>query len=265
MPSPERAGALTAGTAMVRFRDVHKSFGSVEVLKGVTLDIGRGEVVCIIGPSGSGKSTLLRCVNALEEPTAGLVEVDGEPIGVALEGVRRHELPPSILARQRRHIGMVFQSFNLFPNRTALQNVMEGMTVVAGLPMEEARARAERLLDEVGLAERADSYPSQLSGGQQQRVAIARAMAMEPKVLLFDEPTSALDPELVGEVLAVMRRLAQTGMTMIVVTHEISFAREVASRLVFLDDGRVLECGPPADLLAAPAHPRTREFLARVQ
>ncbi|MEX0428771.1 amino acid ABC transporter ATP-binding protein [Nocardioides sp. DS6] len=250
---------------MVRIRDLHKVFGQAHVLRGVDLDVERGEVVCVIGRSGSGKSTMLRCINALETPTIGSIEVDGERIGVAVRNGRLHELAPRRLAAQRRHIGMVFQHFNLFPTRTVAENVMEGQVVVARRAKAESRKRAIELLGEVGLADHVDKYPAQLSGGQQQRVAIARALAMDPKVMLFDEPTSALDPELVGDVLGVMRRLAGTGMTMIVVTHEMAFARDVADKVAFVDQGCIVEYGASAEVLGQPSHPRTREFLARVQ
>ncbi|MEW1962638.1 amino acid ABC transporter ATP-binding protein [Microbacterium sp. NPDC077644] len=250
---------------MVRIRDLHKVYGDSHVLRGVDLDVARGEVVCIVGPSGSGKSTMLRCVNMLETPTRGSIEVDGERIGVDVRGGALSELTPKRLARQREHIGMVFQHFHLFPNRTAAENVMEGPIVVAGRDRPVARLRAFDLLDQVGLSAHAEKYPAQLSGGQQQRVAIARALAMDPKVMLFDEPTSALDPELVGDVLSVMRRLAETGMTMMVVTHEMGFAREVADRVAFFDHGRIIEQGSPAEVLRDPQHQRTRDFLVRVQ
>lgn len=263
-----KAAALPAGPVsgpMVRIRGLHKVFGKAHVLRGVDLDVERGQVLCVIGPSGSGKSTMLRCVNALEMPTRGSVEVAGVRIGVAERGGRLHELSPAALAAQRAHIGMVFQHFYLFSNRTALENVMEGQVIVARREKSAARQRAAELLDQVGLSAHAAKYPAQLSGGQQQRVAIARALAMDPRVMLFDEPTSALDPELVGEVLSVMRRLAEDGMTMIAVTHEMSFAREAADKIAFVDHGRIVEYGPAADVLASPSHPRTREFLARVQ
>ncbi|SNR22965.1 amino acid ABC transporter ATP-binding protein, PAAT family [Blastococcus mobilis] len=264
-PVREQDAPASGPPAMVTFRNVWKSFGAIKVLRGIDLTIERGQVVCVIGASGSGKSTMLRCVNGLEEATDGVIEVDGELIGVRLRGGRRHELSPREAAAQRGHIGMVFQQFNLFPNRTALENVMEGPVVVAGLPRDQARRRAEELLTRVGLADRAGMYPRQLSGGQQQRVAIARALAMEPKLMLFDEPTSALDPELVGEVLGVMKELAEAGMTMLVVTHEMAFAREVADRVAFVDAGRIVEYATPAEVFGNPTHPRTREFLARVQ
>ncbi|RTE48769.1 amino acid ABC transporter ATP-binding protein [Actinobaculum sp. 352] len=251
--------------AMVEVRDVHKFYGDLHVLRGVTLSVHRGEVCTILGPSGSGKSTLLRCVNVLEEIQAGSITVDGTLMGYRQDARGRlHELRPKELARQRAHIGMVFQRFNLFPHMTAIQNVMAAPMRVNGLPRDLAFDKALALLDLVGLAQRADHYPAQLSGGQQQRVAIARAMAMEPDLMLFDEPTSALDPELVGEVLAVMQDLATSGMTMMVVTHEMGFAREVSDTMVFMDEGTIVESGRPDAVFDAPHHPRTREFLAKV-
>ncbi|MFJ8048329.1 amino acid ABC transporter ATP-binding protein [Streptomyces luteogriseus] len=250
--------------AMVQARGLRKSFGPLTVLDGLDFDVERGEVVCLLGPSGSGKSTLLRCVNHLERPDAGVISVDGEIIGYRRSGDQLHALRGKELARQRSHIGMVFQNFNLFPHRTILDNVIEGVCVVKKEPRETARAYARGLLDRVGLAGKVGAYPNQLSGGQQQRVAIARALAMRPKVMLFDEPTSALDPELVGEVLAVMKDLARDGMTMIVVTHEIGFAREVADRVIFMDGGVIVEQGPPHEVIDHPTAERTRGFLARV-
>ncbi|WP_305070063.1 amino acid ABC transporter ATP-binding protein [Micromonospora sp. AMSO31t] len=249
---------------MVQCRSLRKSFGRLEVLRGIDLTIERGRVVCVVGPSGSGKSTLLRCLNHLEEPQAGRVYVDGELIGYEERGGRLRPLPDARLRRQRESIGMVFQRFHLFPHRTALENVMEGLVAVKGVPTADARRRAADLLDRVGLADRAHHYPAQLSGGQQQRVAIARSLAMSPKLILFDEPTSALDPELVGEVLEVMKDLAASGMTMIVVTHEMGFAREVGDHLVFMDEGLIVEEGSPREVLAAPRHDRTRAFLSKV-
>ncbi|MFJ4101510.1 amino acid ABC transporter ATP-binding protein [Amycolatopsis japonica] len=243
---------------------VRKSYGHTEVLGGIDLEVHKGQVVCLLGPSGAGKSTFLRCVNHLETIDAGQVWVDGEPIGFRLRDGKLYELKEREVARQRRDIGMVFQRFNLFGHRTALQNVFEGPVRVLGVPMEEAREQALDLLDRVGLAHRADAYPAQLSGGQQQRVAIARSLAMKPKLMLFDEPTSALDPELVGEVLAVMGTLAAEGMTMVVVTHEMGFAAEAADEVVFMADGTVVETGPPGELLSSPKHERTQQFLARV-
>jgi polar amino acid transport system ATP-binding protein len=257
---------LTAATAepMVRAESVCKNFGALHVLKGVTLDVGRGEVLCMVGPSGSGKSTFLRCINHLEQVNAGRLYVDGELIGYRERGGKLHEMAPRDAARQRRDIGMVFQHFNLFPHRTALDNIIEAPIRVKKVKKDAAVARAKDLLDQVGLAAKADAYPAQLSGGQQQRVAIARALAMNPKLMLFDEPTSALDPELVGEVLAVIKKLAGEGMTMVVVTHEMGFAREVADKLVFMDGGVIVESGPPREVMANPKHERTKEFLSKV-
>ena len=252
------------GRAMVRAEGVHKRFGSVEVLKGIDLQVAPGEVMCVIGPSGSGKSTFLRCINHLEKIDAGRLWVDGHLVGYRERGGKLHELRDREVAAQRRDIGMVFQRFNLFPHMTALENVVEAPVGVKGVRREEARARGVELLERVGLGERVHNYPNQLSGGQQQRVAIARALAMEPKLMLFVEPTSALDPELVGEVLDVMRGLAADGMTMIVVTHEMGFAREVADTVAFLDGGVVVEAGPPAEVLGNPRHDRTRAFLDKV-
>ncbi|TDD33055.1 amino acid ABC transporter ATP-binding protein [Nonomuraea terrae] len=249
---------------MVHARGVRKHFGHLEVLKGIDLDVQPGEVVVILGPSGSGKSTFLRCVNHLETVDGGAIFVDGELIGFEASGGKVRHLRKREITRQRREIGMVFQQFNLFPHFTVLQNVMEAPVGVRGAPREQARERAHALLRRVGLEDKAGSYPRQLSGGQQQRVAIARALAMRPKLMLFDEPTSALDPELVGEVLATMKGLAEDGLTMIVVTHEIGFAREVADRVVFMDGGVVVEAGTPADVLDNPSSPRTQAFLSRV-
>ncbi|WP_280331781.1 amino acid ABC transporter ATP-binding protein [Nocardia wallacei] len=249
---------------MIRAQQVHKNFGALQVLKGISLEVARGEVMCLVGPSGSGKSTFLRCINHLEQVDAGRLYVDGELVGYREKGGRLYELHPREAARQRRDIGMVFQHFNLFPHRTALENIIEAPTRVKRIRKADAVSRARELLDRVGLAEKADAYPAQLSGGQQQRVAIARALAMDPKLMLFDEPTSALDPELVGEVLGVMRELAASGMTMVVVTHEMGFAREVADHLVFMDGGVVVESGPPRELLANPRHERTQAFLSRI-
>jgi polar amino acid transport system ATP-binding protein len=249
---------------MVRAERVCKNFGSLEVLKGISLEVGRGEVLCMIGPSGSGKSTFLRCVNHLEVVNAGRLYVDGDLIGYRERGDKLYEMSPKDAAKQRRDIGMVFQHFNLFPHRTALENVIEAPTQVKGESKKAATERARYLLDRVGLDDKSDTYPAQLSGGQQQRVAIARALAMEPKLMLFDEPTSALDPELVGEVLGVMRELAASGMTMLVVTHEMGFAREVADQLVFMDGGVVVEHGNPREVLANPQHQRTQGFLSKL-
>jgi polar amino acid transport system ATP-binding protein len=251
--------------AMIFARGVRKSFGHIEVLKGVDIEVPKGTVACIIGPSGSGKSTFLRCINHLEEINAGLLLVEGDFVGYRLVGRKLFELPVAEVCKRRADIGMVFQQFNLFPHMTVLENLIEAPTRVRNMPREEARRLALELLERVGLAEKSNSYPATLSGGQQQRVAIARALAMKPKVLLFDEPTSALDPELVGEVLAVMKMLATSGMTMVVVTHEIGFAREVADQLIFMDKGVVVETGDPRAMIANPASARTREFLARVR
>ncbi|MET9327977.1 amino acid ABC transporter ATP-binding protein [Tsukamurella sp. NPDC003166] len=253
----------------IEIRGLRKSYGGHEVLHDIDLDVAPGEVVVILGPSGSGKSTLLRCINHLERPDAGYVRVGGDLIGYSEGGARRgqtvlRELHPRDVARQRRHIGMVFQQFNLFPHFTVLENLTEGQ-LADGVPADEAARRGRELLARVGLEGREHSYPSHLSGGQQQRVAIARTLAMRPDVVLFDEPTSALDPELVGEVLAVIRDLAESGMTLVVVTHEIGFARDVADTVVFMDDGRIVETGRPETVFAAAEHPRTREFLAAVR
>ncbi|ARQ72194.1 amino acid ABC transporter ATP-binding protein [Streptomyces marincola] len=249
---------------MVLAERVHKSFGPVEVLRGIDLRVEPGEVMCVVGPSGSGKSTFLRCINHLEKIDAGRLWVDGGLVGYRQKGDRLYEMREREVAAQRRDIGMVFQRFNLFPHMTAAENVMEAPVQVKGLSRAQARERAQELLGRVGLADRMENYPAQLSGGQQQRVAIARALAMDPKLMLFDEPTSALDPELVGEVLDVMRGLAEDGMTMIVVTHEMGFAREVGDSLVFMDEGAVVESGHPRDVLTAPRHARTRAFLSKV-
>ena len=249
---------------MVKAEAVHKSFGRLEVLRGVSLQVQPKEVMCIIGPSGSGKSTFLRCINHLEKIDAGRLYVDGELVGYQERGDRLYELPDKEVCRKRSEIGMVFQRFNLFPHMTALENVMEAPIRVKGESRSSAEAHARRLLQRVGLADKIAAYPNQLSGGQQQRVAIARALAMQPKLMLFDEPTSALDPELVGDVLDVMRGLADDGMTMIVVTHEMGFAREVGDTLVFMDGGVVVEAGTPRDVLAGPTQERTRLFLSKV-
>jgi polar amino acid transport system ATP-binding protein len=251
-------------TPMLKAEGVHKRFGRLEVLKGVSLEVQPREVVCILGPSGSGKSTFLRCINHLEKIDAGRLWVDGRLVGYRQAGDTLHELRDADICRDRAEIGMVFQSFNLFGHMTALENVAEAPVQVKKVARAEARRRAIELLERVGLADKLESYPSQLSGGQQQRVAIARALAMQPKLMLFDEPTSALDPELVGDVLDVMRQLASDGMTMIVVTHEIGFAREVGDSLVFMDDGVVVETGSPRAVLASPRHDRTRAFLSKV-
>ncbi|MDF2748103.1 MAG: putative transporter ATP-binding protein [Propionibacteriaceae bacterium] len=254
-----------AGEHLVRAVNVSKSFGSNEVLKGVDLTVDPGEVVCLLGPSGSGKTTFLRLINQMESLTGGRIWVGGELIGIEERNGKLHMRHDKDIARQRSKIGMVFQRFNLFPHMTAVQNVMEAPIQVKGLKKAAVRTQALALLDQVGLADRADFYPSQLSGGQQQRVAIARALAMEPELMLFDEPTSALDPELVGEVLKVMRDLAEGGTTMIVVTHEMAFARGVADRVVFMDQGVVVEEGSPNDVLLNPQEERTKSFLSRVK
>ena len=249
---------------MVLAEGVQKRFGRLEVLRGIDLRVARQEVMCIIGPSGSGKSTLLRCVNHLEKIHAGRLWVDGELVGYRQQGGKLYELREREICAKRAEIGMVFQHFNLFPHMTVLENVTEAPVRVKGVPRAQAAGLARELLERVGLQDKAAGYPRQLSGGQQQRVAIARALAMRPKLMLFDEPTSALDPELVGDVLAVMRDLAASGMTMIVVTHEMGFAREVGDTLVFMDEGVVVESGPPREVLASPQHERTRTFLSRV-
>jgi polar amino acid transport system ATP-binding protein len=249
---------------MVKAEAVHKSFGRLEVLKGIDIEVQRGEVMCLLGPSGSGKSTFLRCINHLEKINAGRLSVDGELVGYREADGKLHELHEKHVAGKRAEIGMVFQNFNLFPHMTAMENVTLAPTRVLGVSREEARKRAKQLLQRVGLADKLDTYPVALSGGQQQRVAIARALAMQPKLMLFDEPTSALDPELVGDVLDAMRALAHDGMTMIVVTHEIGFAREVADQVVFMDAGVVVEAGSPAEVLSNPQHERTRSFLSKV-
>ncbi|MEH0981958.1 amino acid ABC transporter ATP-binding protein [Micromonospora sp. CPCC 205556] len=251
-------------TPMVRAEGVTKRFGAVEVLKGIDLAVAPGEVSCLLGPSGSGKSTFLRCINHLERIDGGQLWVDGDLVGYRRQGDKLYELKAREVARRRRDIGMVFQRFNLFPHLTALGNIVEAPVRVLGTSREKARAEAVRLLERVGLAEKANNYPGQLSGGQQQRVAIARALAMHPKLMLFDEPTSALDPELVGDVLDVMKGLAADGMTMVVVTHEMGFAREVADSVAFLDGGVVVEQGTPDQVLGNPRHERTRAFLDKV-
>ncbi|HXL77789.1 MAG TPA: amino acid ABC transporter ATP-binding protein [Candidatus Eisenbacteria bacterium] len=249
---------------MVKAEAVHKSFGRLEVLRGIDLEVAPKEVMCMIGPSGSGKSTFLRCINHLEKIDAGRLSVDGELVGYRQRGNKLYELPDSEVCKKRSEIGMVFQRFNLFPHMTALENIMEAPLLVKKESRTTAEARARKLLDRVGLSDKVDCYPNQLSGGQQQRVAIARALAMEPKLMLFDEPTSALDPELVGEVLDVMRGLAKDGMTMVVVTHEMGFAREVGDSLVFMDGGVIVETGTPRDVLSSPKHQRTKAFLSKV-
>jgi polar amino acid transport system ATP-binding protein len=249
---------------MVKAEGVHKSFGRLEVLRGISLEVASGEVMCIIGPSGSGKSTFLRTINHLEKINRGRLWVDGSLVGYIQRGDRLHELPDKEVATRRAEIGMVFQRFNLFPHKTALENVIEAPRLVRGVARSQATEQATALLARVGLADKLAAYPAQLSGGQQQRVAIARALAMKPKLMLFDEPTSALDPELVGDVLDVMRDLARDGMTMVVVTHEMGFAREVADKLVFMDGGVIVESGDPREVLANPQHERTKAFLSKV-
>jgi len=255
---------VTATRGLVEIHNVHKAFHGVEVLKGIDLTVQPGEVVALLGPSGSGKSTLLRTINHLERVDAGSVTVDGEFIGYELRHGKLHELREREILQRRTRVGIVFQNFHLFPHLTALENITEAPLALKRLGTDDARELALGLLDRVGLADKADAYPRQLSGGQQQRVAIARALALKPQVLLFDEPTSALDPELVGEVLDVIRDLAKLGTTLIIVTHEIGFAREVADRVVFIDQGLVVEQGTPDEVLSRPRHPRTREFLAKV-
>ena len=249
---------------LVAIRSVSKNFGEFQALKRVSLDVRAGEVLCLIGASGSGKTTLLRCINQLTSIDSGGIWLDGELLGLREKGGRLHRLTPQQIARQRLKTGMVFQRFNLFPHKTALENITEGPVQVQGRKREDARAEAMELLRRVGLAAKADAYPAQLSGGQQQRVAIARSLAMKPMLMLFDEPTSALDPELVGEVLTVMKELARSGMTMMVVTHELGFAREVADRVVYVDHGAIVESGAAADVLDAPREVRTQSFLSAV-
>jgi polar amino acid transport system ATP-binding protein len=259
-----RARFDVPANAMVFARGVRKSYGQLEVLKGVDIDVPLGSVACIIGPSGSGKSTFLRCINHLEKLSGGILLVDGEFVGYDLRDDKLYEVRDDELCQRRAEIGMLFQSFNLFSHMTVMENLIEAPTQVRRMPIEQAKAEAEVLLARVGLSDKIDRYPRELSGGQQQRVAIARAMAMKPKVLLFDEPTSALDPELVGEVLQVMRDLAQSGMTMVVVTHEVAFAREIGDQLIFMDGGLIVERGNPREMIARPQSPRTAEFLSRV-
>jgi len=249
---------------LIAIRSVSKNFGEFQALNRVSLDVRTGEVLCLIGASGSGKTTLLRCINQLTFIDSGGIWLDGELLGLREEGARLHRLSAQQIAGQRLKTGMVFQRFNLFPHKTALENITEGPVQVQGRKREDARAEAMELLRRVGLAAKADAYPAQLSGGQQQRVAIARALAMKPMLMLFDEPTSALDPELVGEVLAVMKELARSGMTMMVVTHELGFAREVADTVVYMDHGAIVESGPAAEVLGAPREVRTRSFLSAV-
>jgi polar amino acid transport system ATP-binding protein len=262
--APQAIGELTPVQHMIEIHDLHKRFGSLEVLKGIDLNVAAGQVVCIIGASGSGKSTLLRCINHLERPDAGYVKVNGEFVGYRQRGERLHEVYEHQLCAARASIGMVFQRFNLFQNMTVLDNLTLAPRLARGVSAAEAKKKALSLLERVGLASKKDRYPNRLSGGEQQRVAIARALAMEPRVMLFDEATSALDPELVGEVLEVMRDLAREGMTMVCVTHEMGFAREVADEVVFMDKGVVAERGPATQVLQAPREVRTREFLARL-
>ncbi|WP_027988922.1 amino acid ABC transporter ATP-binding protein [Sinorhizobium meliloti] len=249
---------------LLKVERLRKSFGAHEVLRGIDVALMRGDVTCIVGPSGSGKSTLLRCLNYLEKPTGGAIFLRGEPVGVRWKGEKLYEMSFNELARQRQRMGMVFQGFHLFPHKTVLENVIEAPVQVKRVPRATAVNEAMVLLERVGMKDRATYYPAQLSGGQQQRAAIARSLAMKPDVMLFDEPTSALDPELVGEVLAVMRQLADDGMTMVVVTHEMGFARDVADHLIFMDGGVIVEQGQPVDVLTRPQHDRTRAFLARV-
>ena len=264
MTDPTTQTGPTQSVPMVKAEQVHKWYGRVEVLKGIDLEVAPGEVMCIVGPSGSGKSTFLRCINHLEHIHSGRLSVNGHLVGYREKAGKLYEMHTKDIAKQRLDIGMVFQRFNLFPHMTAIQNVMEAPIRAKGEPKDVVRKRAQGLLDRVGLGDRAGSYPSQLSGGQQQRVAIARALCMQPKLMLFDEPTSALDPELVGEVLDVMRQLAQSGMTMVVVTHEMGFAREVGDSLVFMDDGVIVEAGNPREVLTNPQHNRTKAFLSKV-
>jgi polar amino acid transport system ATP-binding protein len=249
---------------MVKAEEVHKSFGRLEVLTGVSMEVQPGEVVCMLGPSGSGKSTFLRCINHLEKIDSGRLSVDGELVGYRQAGDKIYELRDAEVCRERSEIGMVFQRFNLFGHMTAMENVIEAPIRVKKVKKDEATRRAKELLERVGLADKLDCYPAQLSGGQQQRVAIARALAMEPKLMLFDEPTSALDPELVGDVLDVMRQLAKDGMTMIVVTHEMGFAREAADRLVMMCDGAIIEEGTPEHFFTSPDNERTKQFLSKI-
>ena len=270
-PTPQ-PGASTGGAAvaeapgaLVHAVDVVKRYGRHEVLRGINLEVKPQEVVCLIGPSGSGKTTFLRCINMLERYDGGTIEVAGEPVGIRIDpDGSRHKRSHREIARQRSEIGFVFQRFNLWPHMTVLQNIIEGPTFVQGVPRAEAISTAEALLEKVGLADKRDKYPERLSGGQQQRVAIARSLAMEPRLMLFDEPTSALDPETVGDVLSVMKSLAREGMTMIVVTHEMEFARTVADKVVVLDEGVLIEQGPPSQVFGDPQAARTREFLERV-
>ncbi|WP_028267749.1 amino acid ABC transporter ATP-binding protein [Arthrobacter sp. MA-N2] len=259
------ATASHPSSPMLRAEKVHKSYGRIEVLKGVDLEVRAGEVLCLIGPSGSGKSTFLRCINHLETVDGGRLWVDGEVVGYEQRNGRLHELADPDICRRRAEIGMVFQHFNLFPHMTVMENLIEAPTRVLKESKAEAVKRASRLLEQVGLSDKANAYPRHLSGGQQQRVAIARALCMRPKLMLFDEPTSALDPELVGDVLNVMRELAKSGMTMIVVTHEMGFAKDVADRVAFFNGGQIVELGPARQVITSPAHERTKAFLASVR
>ncbi len=255
---------MNENDVIIDVKDLHKSYGQTEVIKGVDMTVRKGEVICIIGPSGAGKSTYLRSLNHLEKPTSGKIWIDDKLIEDRVNGHNQVKLPHKERAAILLEMGMVFQRFNLFPHKTALQNVMLAPMNVKGVPEKEAKEKAVKLLNQVGLGDKLDSYPAKLSGGQQQRVAIARALAMEPKMMLFDEPTSALDPELVGDVLNVMKELAEEGMTMLVVTHEMGFAREVADRVVFMYDGAILEEGSPKEIFTNPKHDRTRQFLQSV-
>jgi polar amino acid transport system ATP-binding protein len=263
-PASTPSGAPVESRYAVEIRGLHKSFGALEVLRGIDLRIRRGQVTVILGPSGSGKSTLLRTLNHLEKVDRGLIRIDGEPVGYRLEGTKLHELREREILHQRTRVGFVFQNFNLFPHLTVLDNVIEAPISAQGRNRKEVESEATALLQRVGVADKLHAYPRQLSGGQQQRVAIARALALRPSVILFDEPTSALDPELVGEVLDVIKQLAAEGATLIVVTHEIGFAREVADTVVFMDAGVVVEQGSPAQVLDQPQHDRTKSFLAKV-
>jgi polar amino acid transport system ATP-binding protein len=255
---------ITETRGLVQITDIHKSYGAVEVLKGVSLTVEPGGVAVIVGPSGSGKSTLLRTINHLEKVDAGYITIDGSLVGYRQRGRTLHELREKEILKQRTEIGMVFQNFNLFPHLTALENVVEAPVVAQGKSRADARRRGLELLDRVGLKDRADAYPRQLSGGQQQRVAIARALALDPKILLFDEPTSALDPELVNEVLDVIRELATSGTTLVIVTHEMGFARDVADTVIFMDQGVIVERGTPADIFGNPREERTKSFLSKI-
>lgn len=249
---------------MIKVNQINKYFGELHVLKDINLEIKKGEVVVIIGPSGSGKSTLLRCINYLEKIQEGTIEIEGNPIGLIKSGGKLKEMPQKQLNKMRSQVGMVFQNFNLFPHRTSLENITMAMLTVKNMNKSEAGIIAKELMDKVGLSDKSEVYPGNLSGGQKQRVAIARALAMKPKVMLFDEPTSALDPELVGEVLSVMKDLAKEGMTMAVVTHEMGFAKEVADRVVVMDEGKIIEEGSPEIIFSNPKNQRTREFLSKI-